>query len=159
MMMGVGLIDPQWLDEFAVDNFNIQIRVGIWRWAIEHIAGQKEVLKILFGEGLKASSQSVPKYMGTMMTLDNTYINLLFNSGILGLISYLFMTFMLVWRFRSKAFNSLHWYNLIGMLALGMSFETPFYASYNFVWVASVAALAVPFGSVLHYKTVKGKVL
>lgn len=156
VIMGAELVDSQWFDEFAVDNINIQIRLDIWRWAIEHFAGHKEGLIILFGEGLKASVQSVPEYMGTMMTLDNTYINLLLNSGILGLVSYLFMTFMLICRFRSKAFTSLHWYNLIGMLALGMSFETPFYASFNFVWVASVAAMASSPHSVLRSRNVNG---
>ena len=144
-----GNVISAWTAEFDFRNFenpqamNIQIRRDLFIWALEQFWSDRSFASVLFGHGLKSSITTVSALrLGNLQTFDNTYINLLFESGIMGLAAFLLMGLNMVVGFRKRAWDNLHWYSVLSLLVAGMAFTTIYYGTFNFIWVASVAALS-----------------
>ena len=145
----MGYLVSGWSREFAFgdlanDQFlNIRIRRDLLLWTLTRFGGDLSFSSILFGYGLKSAIQAVQALsLSRLSTFDNTYATILFESGILGLISFLAMAFNVLVGYRWAIRKSLHWYSILSLLMAGMAFMAVYYATFNFVWVASVAALA-----------------
>jgi len=138
-----------WAAEFAFHDYgdpqamNIQIRRDLFAWSLERFWSDKSFASMLFGYGLKSAIKAASALqLGSLDTFDNTYTTLLFESGILGLGTFLLMGLNTIISFRKRAKDNLHWYSVLGLFVAGMSFTTIYYNTFNFVWVASVAALS-----------------
>lgn len=147
----VGMVNL-WKAEFDfVDSsnpqyLNIVIRYNLFKWAIDAFS-KGDFPSLLFGYGLKSSITEVSKLgIGDINTLDNTFSALLFESGLMGLGAFLLMGVGILFRHRNGVKNSLHWYNVLGLVVAGFSFSTIFYSTFNLIWVASVATLAFKTG-------------
>ncbi len=145
---GESSIFSSWAAEFAFGEYenpqirNIQIRRYLATRSLEIFWSDKSFTSVLFGHGLKSSIEAVSVLqLGSFNTFDNIYATLLFESGILGLGAYLLMGLNTLTSFRQRAKDNLHWYSVLGLFVAGISFTTIYYNTFNFVWVASVAAL------------------
>jgi hypothetical protein len=144
-----GYLLPGWSREFALGNqtneqfLNLQVRYDLFFWSLARFWDGLSFVSLLFGYGLKSTIQAVKSLgLGRLSTLDSQYVTILFESGILGLVSFLAVGFNVLVGYRWAARRSLHWYSVLSLLIAGMVFTAIHYATFNFVWVASVAALA-----------------
>jgi len=144
-----GYLVSGWSQEFAFGDqpnnqfLNVQIRRDLFFWILRRFGGDLNFVNVLFGHGLKSTVQAVNTLgLGRLSTLDNQYTTILFESGILGLFTFLAVSFNILVGYRWAIRKSLHWYSVLSLLMAGMAFTTVYYTTFNFVWVASVAALA-----------------
>jgi Zn-dependent protease with chaperone function len=80
--------------------------------------------------------------LGRLATLDNTYTTVFFESGALGLMAFLAVGSNVLVGHRWAIRKNLHWYSILSLLVAGFAFTTIYYATFNLIWVASVATLA-----------------
>lgn len=121
---------------------NIAVRQYLLSWTLEHTWDGSNIGILLFGHGLKSSIAAVTSLgIGSIDSLDNTYTTLLYETGTLGLASFVLMGWCLCIGLAHSHKHSLHWYSLLGLLIVGLSFTTIYYSTFNLLWVASVATL------------------
>lgn len=133
------------------------VRVGLvqtaeTRYAEQNVSGRSEMLDLvyqstveaspftlLFGHGMR-SGEDISETLN-LNTLDNTYATLLYEGGLLELLIFLYIFAEVLYRNRVRAHDSLHWYNVISLLAVGVTFVFYSYSTFNFIIVASIVLL------------------
>jgi len=114
-------------------------RLGMWTTAMSEFVGEG-VVSQLFGGGMM-SSVDVAEEGTNNNTLDNTYITILYEQGIFGLLLFCFIFGALLWKLRRFATSSLHVCSIFGLLMVGQTFVLIYYSTFNFVALASIAYL------------------
>jgi hypothetical protein len=127
---------------------SISLRMELARMGWNHFMGQ-DVLGLLLGGGL-GSSAALILSQGWLdwFTLDNAYITLLVESGLIGLLAYLSLCAFVLAKAPTA---SAHWYSVLALMVAGFGFVTFSYASFNLIWVASIATLRLECGGVNVY--------
>jgi len=143
----MGSLVSGWSREFAVGEqaneqlINIQIRLDLFLWVFTRFT--YDPVSLLFGHGLKSAILTVQTLgLGSLATLDNTYTTIFFESGALGLMAFLAVGSNVLVGHRWAIRKNLHWYSILSLLVAGFAFTTIYYATFNLIWVASVATLA-----------------
>ncbi len=133
------------LDRLVSGNpLNVQTRSDLLIWAVNYFSDLNDPLTILFGAGLKSTISLVSDLsLGTNTTLDNTYTTLLIETGLFGLLAYIYMACSILFSLRKYANKDLHWYSILAIFVAGVSFTTIYYSTFNLIWVASTAILYV----------------
>lgn len=98
-------------------------------------------LGFLLGKGFLSSRQIGLAFSDVLETIDNAYVTILYENGLVGLIGYVALYGWLLYRSRSLAFHSYHWYSVLGFMLAGMSFVTYGFGTISFVAVASMAII------------------
>jgi hypothetical protein len=123
---------------------NIIVRGKLLDQAITLYSAHSDFWSLLVGRGLKSSQAVVTGMMldqRSLKTLDNTYATLLFESGFLGLLGYIAVGASVLLGYKQGMRRNLHWYTVLSLYLAGVAFVTIHYSTFNFVWVASVAAM------------------
>ena len=115
---------------------NVIGRYDMWFRATDSFLEQNPVNEIL-GSGMMSSAQIAQSQ--NITTLDNTYITLVYEQGLAGLLTYLFIFSVFLLRFRFLAKNCLHWYAILALMIVGQTFVMTTYSTFNFISVASIA--------------------
>ncbi len=123
---------------------NVVFRQQMVEWGIREFLSQQNLLNSIFGEGLKSTS-ILPTTVASrnVTTIDNAYLTLLLETGIFGLFSLLASYIMALRVDRRALSRNFHWYGVLGLMIAGLSFVTVYYATFNLIWVASIAVLAI----------------
>ncbi len=109
--------------------------------ALSGLTVEKDIAPTLFGHGLMSSYHLASKIDVTMMTLDNTFVSIFYDAGLIGLFCYLAGFGMMLWDTRHFAGRSAHWVIIVGLLCTGFAFDNYFYYTFNFSAAASIASL------------------
>lgn len=117
---------------------NVSGRYEMWGNAVASFADQNPVNQLI-GSGLMSSIEIAQLLNKSFGTLDNTFITLLYEEGIIGLFTFVAIFATLLWRFKYLYSNSFHWYALLGLMIVAQTFVIPTYATFNFLTVASIA--------------------
>jgi len=128
----------------AGDPTNIDARTYLLGVAWDQFIDEPSLTTMLFGFGLKSTTGENygSIFASGLGTIDNTYATLLIETGLLGIGVYLTLCISILVGFRRYMLRSLHWWAVLSLLAAGIAFTTIYYATFNLVWVASVATLA-----------------
>lgn len=127
----------------AVDN--LQLRRAAAAMAIDQIAGEStdDVFSFGVGRGYTTAGILGSRINAQLATLDNTFVTLLYEEGLLGLL--LFCTAFAVFLYESRAASrtSLHWYAALALLGTGVSFDFEAYTTFNVLAAASMAFASI----------------
>lgn len=123
---------------------NVDIRLD-WFHVVTESAANDSLMANIFGHGLGSStdladsaSMAASEVSGT---LDNTFLTLYIELGLLGLFAFLLMWGLILYALRGAFWTPYHYHSMIGWMALGLSFVHIYYATSNLPFVASMAAL------------------
>jgi hypothetical protein len=120
---------------------NVQIRQMLFGSSLTYFLGQQDLIIVLLGEGLKSGSL-LAYAVGGVSTLDNVYMTVLVETGLIGFCAFAICCIAAVFLYPGKkASMIMHWASILGWLLAGLSFVTIYYATFNLIWVASVALL------------------
>ncbi len=125
-------------------NDNVATRQEVTGKALKQIAGfgPKE---IVLGRGVKSTAAVGEDMFAGYSTIDNATVTLLYEEGVLGVTLFYASFFVVLWRSRKKARVTLHWYNILALLACSISFDFEDYSTFNILVVGSLAIIsAVP---------------
>ena len=125
---------------------NIETRLEAMR-TLQASLLEGTVLQLLVGNGLRSSGDLVETDIRDSDTMDNTYLTLLYEIGIPGLLLYLVP---LLWVLSTPCDRSMRFHKaaVVGWLAAGLSFTSLYYGSCNFPAVVSMAVLTATAGAV-----------
>lgn len=121
---------------------NVEVRQAMAQGVLSGTAGDESSMQFLFGHGVLSTASLGIELSGSVATVDNNYITIFYETGLLGVIFYIYMWCRFLWRVRCEGTENLHLYSIIGLLLIGVSFVTAYYMTFNFVIVASIAALS-----------------
>jgi hypothetical protein len=100
------------------------------------------LLSIVFGRGVLSSRELGLQLSAVLETVDNVYMSVLYENGVIGIVIYLAFWLWLLRRTSALALSSYHWYAVLCLLLAGMSFVTYVFYTINFVAVASIAVMS-----------------
>lgn len=128
----------------AGDPTNIDARTYLLEVAWDQFTDEPSLTTLLIGFGLKSTTAENygSIFSSGLGTIDNTYATVLIEMGLLGVGVYLILCMSILVGYRIYMLRSLHWWAILSLLAAGVAFTTIYYATFNLVWVASVATLA-----------------
>lgn len=121
---------------------NVEMRQSMAQAILSGTAGGESPVQFIFGHSVLSTNTLGRELSGAVDTVDNTYLSVFYELGLLGIIFYVYLWCSFIWRMRSKATVSLHFYSVVGLLLIGVSFVTISYMTFNFVIVASIAVLS-----------------
>lgn len=137
-----------WLERLGLESGNnadpaqqgIELRRQNARKTTEFLL-EAEPMTLLIGKGALADMEMGQKVDRESSTIDNAFLSILLNNGILGLCAFLWLYGWILLSHLDKARKSLHWYSVLGLLLTGASFDFYGYSTFNIVAVASFASL------------------
>jgi O-antigen ligase len=124
-------------------------RVDQIKWAIEHFKNDG-IVKAIFGNGTHAAIRNITKEIGPLMgtqdirPIDNSYFTLLYDNGILGLIVYFMVFISPLFTILKKYSNKLLWWSLFAFILAGVSTDTYFYSTINFIFILTWILMEKP---------------
>jgi hypothetical protein len=104
-------------------------------------SGATDPGSFLIGHGLLSESRVSREFIPELGTLDNTYLTFYYETGLVGLLAYLYAFVGPLWDLRHLAKRSLHYWAVVSLLMGSVSFVSYHYYTFNFVAAASIATL------------------
>jgi hypothetical protein len=122
---------------------NLETRHAATTLAMDHIAGQLDPVYITFGRGYTTAGTIGSLINRDLATVDNTFVTLLYEEGVPGLLLFCGAFGVLLYDTRSESRRSLFWYAALALLGTGVSFDFESYSTFNVLAVASMALASV----------------
>jgi len=129
------LTDPQ------VVALSTGLRSEMWLRALSPASNTG--ISLLVGHGLLSESTVSTAVYADLGTIDNTYLNLFYETGMVGLLAYLFAFTAPLWQLRSLAKRSIHYWAAVSLLMASFVFVSYHFYTFNFLATASMASLYV----------------
>ena len=117
------------------------LRSEIWMRALSPESNSG--VSLLVGHGLLTESTVSEAVYADLGTVDNTYLNLFYETGMVGLLAYLFAFTAPLWQLRSLAKRSIHYWAAVSLLMASFVFVSYHFYTFNFLATASMASLYV----------------
>ncbi|MDR3691629.1 MAG: hypothetical protein P4L46_19780 [Fimbriimonas sp.] len=128
---------------------NVATRQEASKLAISKILDTWGPKEVVLGAGPGSSTEVGQEFRTGQDTIDNSTLTVLYERGFLGFILFYTAFFYILWQTRKQAKTSLHWYNLVALLAAGMSFDFEGNSTFNLLVMGSLAIVStVPFAAV-----------
>jgi hypothetical protein len=105
------------------------------------ISGMSEPTPLLAGHGMLTESHVSTAIYADLGTVDNTYLNLFYEVGIVGLSIYLWAFIAPLWRLRHLAAQNPHYWSVVSLMTGSIAFVSYHYYTFNFLVAASMATL------------------
>jgi hypothetical protein len=96
---------------------------------------------VLVGHGLLSESEVSRAVYAGLGTIDNTYLNLYYETGLVGLAAYLYAFGGALWSLRRMARVTMHYWSVVALLIASVVFVSYHYYTFNFLATASLASL------------------
>jgi hypothetical protein len=120
---------------------NSDVRQAAARAVVDWVWTTPSPLTLIFGQGLSRGSELASHLGARMDTIDNVYLGLLYETGLLGLLLFVGSYLRLLQVTWCRKGDRLHWFAVIGWLGAGLAFVSIYYSTFNFLIVASIAVL------------------
>lgn len=123
---------------------SLYIRYDLFVGTVDVIFSDNNYWNFFIGRGLGLASELPGQlFIKTAKTIENQYLTLLYEIGIIGMLIYIAVLGIPIFQYRKQK-NSLHWYSLILVALVGFSFTNLFRPAINFIWIANMMYLAYP---------------
>jgi hypothetical protein len=124
-------------------NEGFAVREEIFKLAINTYIHRGNLILWLFGFGQGSGAVIASRVLYFMDTLDNAYLAILFQNGIIGLLVFSGFWLSLILKKGSRIMRSPHFWVICGYLASGLSFEMYHYFTLNFMAFGSYVWLMI----------------
>jgi hypothetical protein len=125
-----------------VDSGNVLGRLNYAEIALDDILTNDSVAEIVVGRGIKTTRNITAPADDTYgASIENSWLTLAFEAGLPTAALFIGSQIAVLANLRRYAPKSAHWWAILAMCAAGASFTTVYYASVNFLYVASIAWL------------------
>ena len=119
----------------------ITLRIGAVTEAFREVSRNWTLVTWIVGRGALTSAEIGQRLQPWYNTVDNVFISVLYERGLLGLTLFISAFVAALYRARHLATSSIHWYAPLALGVGGLSFSWDAYSMFNILAVGSIALL------------------
>jgi hypothetical protein len=99
---------------------------------------EDSILELIVGHGNLEDNKIGLSIDKSYNTIDNNYLSLAYNNGIVGLVLFVSIYMNILKRNSSSNIRNMYWFNIVSLLCCGFSFVFYFYSTFNILLVTSI---------------------